>query len=372
MKHAIRILMAAIAILSVFAVIVTAQKKPIPTPTPDETERVETEEIKVNALVFDENKKLVEDVGIGDLVITENNVLNQATSVRRIPANVVIVMDTGGELRLAKTIEQTRKTATALIAALRPTDAVAIVQYADNAKIISDLTTNREQTAAAVARTDFGVGSQFLEAVRLAIGLLNRSGVENRHIVLITDGTDDAVFGNARDKALRQVLETDINMHVISYTRLELMATDPKTKRVTSKPQPITADPIGMPREVAEQLPNGARDTRTAPQVGPTISLDSKKLNTWKRRKSDLESAETQLIALTENANGLMIVPETFDEMVAKAPLLASTIDGSYVVTYMPKIPLSEKKGDRLIVVTSKRPGLVAQARRRLVVTKKQ
>jgi len=170
---------------------------------------------------------------------------------------------------------------------------------------------------------------------------------------------------------LRQILETDINVHVISYTRLEALAADPKTKRVTSKPLPITADPIGMPREVAEQLPNGARDLRTAPQIGPTIMLDRGKTNTWKRRKAEMETAEKQLTAITESANGTMIVPETVGQMIADAGPLAKAIDGSFVVTYMPKIPLGEKSGDRNISVTSRRPSQIVYAKRKLVVRKR-
>src|SRR4029077_9919079 len=70
-----------------------------PTPTPqDDTLRIHTEEIKLNVLAFDENGNFFKDVTPDDLVITENNVLHQPSSVRRIPANVLVVMDTGGEL----------------------------------------------------------------------------------------------------------------------------------------------------------------------------------------------------------------------------------------------------------------------------------
>jgi hypothetical protein len=360
----------AVLLLLTFALAANAQT-PTPTQTPDETVRVATEEIKINILAYDESNKFVDDVRLEDLVVTENNVLHQATSLRRLPANVVIVMDTGGELRQVKTITQTRKTAAALVAALKPADAVAIVEYSDKAEVVSGLTTDRAVTAAAIGKTNFGLGSDFIEAVRLASGLLNRSGVENRHLVLITDGTDSNFTGSARERALRRLLETDINVHVISYTRLEATAIDPMTKSVKTKPVPITEDPIAMPREVAELLPNGTRDFNTS-RVGPTISLDRKKVGTWKHRKADLETAESQLTSLTESANGTMVIPATLAEMIAKTPPVAQLIDASYVLTYMPKIPLGEKMGDRIITATSKRDGIVVHGKRRLVVKKNQ
>jgi len=56
--------------------------------------------------------------------------------------------------------------------------------------------------------------------------------------------------------------------------------------------------------------------------------------------------------------------------MVDKAPLVASMIDASYVVTYVPKLPVHETRGiaERNIEVTSRKPGLVVQARRKLVI----
>ena len=62
--------------------------------------------------------------------------------------------------------------------------------------------------------------------------------------------------------------------------------------------------------------------------------------------------------------------PDTLDEIVDKAPLVARMIDASYVVTYVPKVPIVETRGigERNIQVTSKRNGLVVQSRRKLLI----
>ena len=89
-------LVALAAAFLVFVLSASAQSGRVagtPTPTPpEETERVLTEEVKLNVLAFDENGKFVPDVKENDIVITDNNILNQPTSVRRLPANVLIVM----------------------------------------------------------------------------------------------------------------------------------------------------------------------------------------------------------------------------------------------------------------------------------------
>src|SRR5262245_57166818 len=83
--------------------------KATPTPNNEDIERVDTEEIKLNVVAFDNNGDFVSNMKGSDLVITENDILHQPSSVRRIPAHVLIVMDTGGEMRQVKSLDRTRQ-----------------------------------------------------------------------------------------------------------------------------------------------------------------------------------------------------------------------------------------------------------------------
>jgi hypothetical protein len=336
---------------------------PTPTPTPDEAEHVFTEEVKLNVLAFDEGGKFFPDVTANDLVITENNILHQPSSVRRLPANVLIVMDTGGEMRSVKSLEQTRKTARAVVAALRQGDSIALLQYSDKAEIAAEWTDNKAAINAAVGRTNFGRKDAFIDALDLARNFLGKSTLENKHLVLITDGTDSSGNSSAKFDALQKLLATYISVHVISYTEMETADIEPRAKGISKSPPPKA-----MPDEVAAQLPNGVRDVATAPKAR-TINLDRTLLRKLKARKAELETSQDQLEKVAENTNGEFILPASLDEMVEKAALVATMIDASYVVTYTPKIPLYEGKGliERNIEVTSKRPGLIVQARRKLV-----
>ena len=338
---------------------------PTPTPTPEPDERVTTEEIKLNVLAFNPDGKFVGDVRDADLVITENNILHQPESVRRVPANVLIVMDTGGELRSMKSIDQTRKVARAVAASLREGDSVALLNYSDKAEIAAEWTTDKKQISQAVGRTKFGRKDAFADALKLSREFLTRSGLDNKHLVLITDGTDTVRGQSAKFDELQRLLATDISVHVISYTAMEVEDIDPRTKAISKTPPPKA-----MPDEVAAQLPNGVRDVATAPKIGPTINLDRTLLKKLRARKAELQTAEEQLEQLAQNTNGEFILPESLDEMLDKAPLVARMIDASYVVTYIPKIPLNEGSRERIIEVTSKREGLIVQARRKLVVAR--
>ncbi len=357
--------------LSVGAFAQSGRVQPTPAPTPDETVRIVTEEIKLNVLAFDDEGNFFGDVTAQDLVITEDNILHQPTSVRRLPANILIVMDTGGEMRSVKSLDWTRKVARSLVNSLKVNDSVAIMQYSDKATIVDEWTTNKMQTLGAIsAKTGFGRKSAFVDAIKMATDFLLRDPIENRHLVLITDGTDSQGQLSAKVDAFRRLTGTDISVHVLSYTSMEGADIAPRTSVISNSPPPKA-----LPDSVRDQLPKGGvQEAASRPRVGPTINLDRTLIKRIKSRKADLETSEQQLERLAEDTNGEFILPSSTDEMVEKAPLVAKMIDASYVVTYTPKLSVVENRGvaERTIDVTSKRPGLIVQARRKLVINSKK
>jgi len=340
------------------------QATPTPPPNEDDTERVKTEEIKLNVVAFDVLGNFVEDVKDSDLVITENNILHQPSSVRRLPANVLIVLDTGGEQRRVKGLDQTRRTARALVAALNARDSIAIMQYSDSAEMIGGWTTDKALASKTIGKAKFGHSSVFANALDLARDFFSKTPLENKHLVLITDGTDTLNGEGAKLQAIERLTATDISVHVISYDRMEVSDIAPRTKSVTN-----SAPPAAMPPEVVAGLPNGARDVASAPKA-KSINLDRKQLKSLRGRRTDLERSERQLDALADSTNGTSVNPETFDEMISKTPLIAKMIDASYAVTYIPKVEMANgTPSERNIQVTSRRAGLVVEARRRVFVT---
>ncbi len=354
--------------VSSFAQAQSGKVKPTPTPMPveDETEKIYTEEIKLNVIAFDDNGKFNPVLNKEDLVINEDNVLHQATSVRRIPANVLIVMDTGGDLRQMKGLQQTRETAAAIVGGLKDGDSVAVMQYSDKPEIVAEWTTDKAQILNAInKKTKFGRHDAFVGAITLATDFLLKNPLDNKHLVLITDGTDTTASGAEKTLVLRKLLATDINVHIVSYTKMEATDIEPRTKIISNTP-PRSA----LPPEVAAQLPNGVRDIATAPKIGPTINVDRAMIKRARDRKKDLIESEKALSTLAENTNGEFILPETKDEMITKSALVAQIIDASYVVTYIPKKPLGEarKNEERNIEITSRRAGLQVEAHRKLLV----
>ncbi len=340
-----------------------------PTPIPandDETERVYSEEIKLNVAAYDLNGKFVGDVKKEDLVISEDGRLNQASSLRRIPANVLVVLDTGGEMRDAKRLKNTIAAAINVINALQTEDFVAVIDYHDKVEIVAEWTNKVEAIKLLETKANFGRRSVFTDALDAATSFLLETPRDNRHLVLITDGTNTFENSSEREAATQKLLATDINVHVISYTQLERAALESRTKGISKTP-PKQA----MPDEIKATLPNGIRDAVTTPK-SRTISADHKLMQVLKERKRALLEGEKYLTQLSKDTNGYLILPETSDEMLEKAANMAGIIDSSYVLTYVPKRALSESKAGeiRRIEVTSRRPNLRVLANRKLVVSR--
>src|SRR5258708_32744251 len=91
---------------------------------------------------------------------------------------------------------------------------------------------------AAIKRTNFGRRDMFVDALKLATDFMLKDPLENKHIVLITDGTDSLGRSSAKFGAFQRLLTTNISVHVLSYTSMEAVAIDPRAKTISnSAPQ---------------------------------------------------------------------------------------------------------------------------------------
>lgn len=335
-----------------------------PTPTPEKPEIVYTEEVKVNISAFDLEGNFAESLKKEDLVINEDGRLHQANIIQHIPARVLILLDTGGESRVAKDFKTTRDTAKSLIDRLQSNDQVALMQYHDKIELISGWTSDKTQLYNALdKKMKFGSRSRFTDAIHEATDFLQKANTENRHLVLIGDGLDSAANQEQKAAAIRNLTAINVNVHVLSYTAMEQQVVEERRKSVT-----------GGGRS-AVNLPPGAGDpnpsvVRGVPIV--TINTDRAMMRKIKERGEALKKSEQDLTRLTEDTNGVFYLPADRDEMILKTGSLARNIDSQYVVTYTPKRPLNESPNGevRTVEVTSKRDNVIIQGKRKLIVMK--
>jgi len=336
---------------------------PRPTPPSDaEIVRIVTEEVKLNVSAFNSAGRFFDGVTIDDLTILEDGVIHQPASVRRVSTSVILILDTGGEDRQAKDFATTRDTAKALILGVSDDTTFAILESSDSVRVISEWTNDKELLLAAIDQNlKFGRRSSFVESMRFALDFFEKSALENRHIIAITDGVDSTSADSERDRAIAAILGTDISFHVVSYTKMEQAVVTERRRSVSSGRPPL---PPGATPPV-----QGTTPTST---VG-SINLDREMIRTINERAERLRNGEKSLATIASSSGGEFILPSTREQMVEEMGYLSRLIDSFYVVTYTPKRPLEGARvgEQREIRVGSRRPGLLVEASRKLVVSPK-
>ena len=360
----IRDITVAITILFSLTFVTNAQSgraTPRPTPPPDtDTVKISTEEVKLNVSAFNSSGGFFDGVTPDDLVILEDGVIHQPASVRRVSSNILIILDTGGEERYAKDFATTRDTAKALIRGVSDDTTFAILESNDSVRVIAEWTNDKDQLFSAIDRNlRFGRRSSFVEALRLSLRFFERSGLENRHIIAITDGVDSIEEDRARTAAIQAILATDISVHVISYTKMEQNIVQERRRSVSSG---RTSPPPGATVPV-----QGTTPTSTI----ATVNLDREMIRKINERAQRLKEGEKSLSQIASDSGGEFLLPSSREAMIEDMRYLSRLIDSFYVVTYIPKRPLDgAPKGERReIRVGSRRSGLLVDANRKLIVS---
>src|SRR5215213_3132998 len=111
-----------IAVLLFSTGLARAQETPPPAPaqspqTREEQEPVKvfTEEVRLPVTAYDVYGHFDPTVSLDDILVLEDGVAQQIRSVQRIPANILLLLDTSGSITLAKDIKTTRAVALRLL-----------------------------------------------------------------------------------------------------------------------------------------------------------------------------------------------------------------------------------------------------------------
>src|SRR6476619_4707054 len=130
---------------------------PSPSPTPiqsdDESVRVFTEEVRLPVVALDSYGHYDPTLELNDILVLEDGVAQQLRSVRHIPANVLFILDTGGESSglggASKSTSLTRQVASRLVTQLQDGVSMAVIMSGNTSEINHTGTTEK----AAVLRT---------------------------------------------------------------------------------------------------------------------------------------------------------------------------------------------------------------------------
>ena len=342
---------------------------PTPAPTPPTSEsqdkvKVFTEEVVIPVTAFDDSGHLSAALEPQDILVFEDDVRQTVRSVRRIPANVLLLLDTGGELNPEMSVTITRDIATRLISNLRAGDRVAAIQFGSHLELLTDWTTDREQVIRALkTKLISGRRPQLIKALFAAALRLKEVPAGTRHIVLITDGVDSSDDATALNEAIRQLLDVNVTVHVIGYGALGRKKIDKQNPLVK-----ITNKKRKSAKDIADELmyPNQQQEYKKWKKIYLIVDTDFAMRKKRGAYKEATEQSEVWLKSLAEETGGLAFVPRSVKEMAPQAEEIAREIDSQYVVTYTPKRPLADATVEeyRRINVAAGVIGLHVRARR--------
>jgi VWFA-related protein len=362
------------SVLLAVSALAQSQRKPAPAPTPpndqDEPVKVFTEEVRLPVIAVDQFGHYDPTVVPDDILVIEDGVAQQIRSVRRIPANVLLVLDTGGELSglggMSKRTSLTKDVAITLLNQLREDTSVAVMQFSNSVEILQSWTSDHA-AALKVLKTKVSSGkrARFSDAILAAAQQLKDRPEGSRHVVFITDGVDSPGGKVDRAQAMKQLAAARTTVHIISYTEF-VRQEKPKSKDADKiRQMPTSHDPI-----TANDPTQPPGTTRSPTYVYHTITFDPAMKRQRKAYEIEIMKSERTLTAMAEETGGQIFLPKTGDEMIAQARETAREVGAEYVVTYRPKKALSaaEKGEYRRVEVASRRVGLSLRSRRGYVV----
>ncbi|HEX8096704.1 MAG TPA: VWA domain-containing protein, partial [Pyrinomonadaceae bacterium] len=166
---------------------------PTPSPAPDVQDQVKvfTEEVRLPIFVRDERGRFDPTLEMSDVVVVEDDVPQEIRSLRRLPASVLILIDTNNTVDFLSKTTTARDLAWQIISNLHAQDQVALMQFADRTELLQDWTTDRDSLKS-VLRTKLHSGRrEYLgAAIEAAAEALQTRPAGSRQVVLITDGME--------------------------------------------------------------------------------------------------------------------------------------------------------------------------------------
>jgi VWFA-related protein len=372
---------------------------PKPTPERDDQIKVYTEEVRIPLFVRDEWGRFDPSLEADDVLVLEDNVPQKVRSIRRTPASVLLVLNTGGELNPGLRTRTTREMATNLVGSLRAGDNVAVIQFNRRTELIQPWTTDLDAAHRALeAKLHSGTGARHADALALAARLFADQPQGNRHVVLVTDGvetpggdtspaelqkvlTEASVLGGRAGyaDAYKKLQTAGVTIHVVGYTALGRNVEKEKHERAPSSaagvPGSVKASGVVRAGVDPTMPPTESRGSSMKPLPGAgSIEFDPQMRRIRKAYDRAMQRGEQQMKTLTAETGGRIYLPSTDEELAASGTDVAREIGTEYVLTYSPKRPLAESPPDeyRRLSVVARRGGLTLRSRRGYVAASAQ
>ena len=280
-----------------------------------ETVKVYTEEVRLPVVAYDDRERFDPTLAADDVLVLEDGVPQHVRSVRRVPANVLLVFDMGGQVTSTGAANATREAALRFIARLGEGNRVALIQTAARRpELLLDWTTDASVVNHALKTKLFSAPrSRLSECLALAAAKLSERPVGNTHVVVFTDGLeaqsrDEIRADDVAKDVVRSLVAAQASVHLFGFSSL-----------------------VGQAVKYRKSMFSGG-----------VIDLDFQMRRWFRKYEQATKKREGQLLALAREAGGRVLLPTSPEEVPALAEKVARDIGAQYVVTYRPLRPFVE------------------------------
>ena len=324
-------------ILLLFAAVAPCVAQQPAAPEEQEPVKVYTEEVRLPVVAYDERERFDPTLAADDVLVLEDGVPQRVRSVRRVPANVLLVFDMGGQVTATRAADATADAALRILDGLREGDRVAFVNNSGRAEVLQDWTEDRA-AARHVLKTKLLCGncsrasvfsakrSRLSECLALAGAKLKEQPVGNTHVVVFTDGLEAQSRKEIRadeiaKDAVRSLLASQASVHVFCFVSM--------VEKAVGHRSPVTAGGTGN-------------------SVRVVIDVDFEMRRWFRNYALATKRREAQLAELAREAGGRVLLPATTEEVLELASKVSRDVGAQYVVTYTPLKPFRrEGEGER-------------------------
>src|SRR5438270_4839313 len=152
----------------------------------------QVEEVQLHASVIDEKQHPVTTLSRDAFTVFEDGQPQRITSFRRedIPVALGILIDNSGSMRDKRA--QVNQAALNLVRASNPQDEVFVVNFNDESYLDAPLTNNMAKLKEALDHVDSRGGTAMYDAVIASVPELERSKLDKKVLLVVTDGEDNA------------------------------------------------------------------------------------------------------------------------------------------------------------------------------------
>ena len=369
-------------IVSLLTLITCASaQEPRATPTPDDAVRVPTEEVHLTINAEGPYQGFTPKLRTEDFTVYEDGVAQTVTSMRMIPARVMVLVDSGAALTFAKNRDMTNLAAMLVVHNLPEGTTCSVAQYNEHVSSIVPWTEDRDRAVTQlIGAIRTGRRSMLGEALKFAFESFKSQPIGNRHLILLTDGIDGPAAINNESAALRDLAAANIAVHILSLTKMEQEGAKDAVKTVRINLDPHPTKPR-VQKEIYDDMLNSLpikaemrefmRTANESQQI-VIVDLDIERRKMLKMRRSEWEKGEVTLQKIAVETGGSIRTPVDTTALLNSAIDVARSIGSNYDVTYTPSRTISEAsdKAPRNVLIASRSDAIKLRTRKTLSIPK--